>query len=77
MHSTNNKGKPVAAERFIWTLKNKIIKYMISVSENVYISKLDDIVNKYNNKYHSTMKLADVKSNTYIDSSKVISNKDY
>ena len=77
MHSTNNKAKPVAAERFIWTLKKKIIKYMTSVSENVYISKLDDIVNKYNNKYHSTMKFADVKSNTYIDSSKVISNKDY
>ena len=42
---------------------------MISVSKNVYIDKLDDIVNKYNNTY-STIKIkpVDVKSNTYIDS---------
>ena len=44
----------------------------------VYIDKLDNIVNKYNNAYHSTikMKLADVKSNTYIDSSKKINKKE-
>ena len=44
----------------------------------VYIDKLDNIVNKYNNTYHSTikMKLADVKSNTYIDSSKNINKKE-
>ena len=44
---------------------------------NLYIDKLDDIVNKYNNTYHSTIKTkpVDVKSNTYIDSSKEI-NKD-
>ena len=42
---------------------------MNSISRNVHIDKLDDIVNKYNNTYHSTMKMkpADVKSNTYID----------
>ena len=40
---------------------------MISISKNVYIDKLDDIVNKYNNTYHITikMKLVNVKSNTY------------
>ena len=45
---------------------------MASVSENVYINQLDDIVNKYNNTYHSTIKTkpVDVKSSTYIDSSK-------
>ena len=44
----------------------------------MYIDKLDDIVNKYNNKYHisNKMKPADVKWNTYIDSSKEINNKD-
>ena len=42
---------------------------MASISKNVHIDKLDDIVNKYNNTYQSTMKVkpADVKSNTYID----------
>ena len=51
---------------------------MTSVSKNVYIDKLDDIVNKYNNTYHSTMKLKrfDVNSNTYIVSSKEIIKED-
>ena len=45
---------------------------MTSISKNVYIDKLDDIVNKCNNTYHRTIKMkpVDVKSNTYIDSSK-------
>ena len=45
---------------------------MNSVSKNVYVYKLDDIVNKYNNTYQRTIKMkpVDVKSNTYIDSSK-------
>ena len=59
-------------------LKKKNYKYMISVSKIVYIDKLDDIVNKHNNTYHSTIKMkpVDAKSNTYIDSSKKINNKD-
>ena len=79
MYSTHNKGRSVVAERFIRTLKNKSYKYMTSVSENVYIDKLDDIVNKCNNTYHSTIKMkpnADIKSNTYIDSSNKVINKD-
>ena len=56
MYSTNNEGKSVIAERFIRTLKTKIYKYMTSISKNVYIDKLDDIVNKYNNTYLSTIK---------------------
>ena len=40
---------------------------MISVSKNVYIDKLYDIVNKYNNTYSAMkMKPVDVKSNTYL-----------
>ena len=50
---------------------------MTSISKNVYTDKLDDIVNKYNNTYHSTFKMkpVDVKSNTYINSSKEINDK--
>ena len=44
MYSIHNEGKCVVAERFIRTLKNKIYKYMTSISKNVYIDKLDDIV---------------------------------
>ena len=76
-YSAHNEGKSVIAERFIRTLKNKIYKYATSVSKNVYIDKLDDIINKCNNTYHRKikMKTVDVKSNTYIDSSKEINNK--
>ena len=57
MYSTNNEGKSVVAERFIRTLKNKIYKYMTSISNNVYIDKLDDIVRKYNNTYHTSINI--------------------
>ena len=69
MYSTHNEGKSVAAERFIRTLKNKISKYITLIPKNVYIDKLDDIVNKYNNTYHSTIKIkpVDIKSSTYIN----------
>ena len=52
---------------------------MTSISKNVYTDKLDDIVNKCNNAYHNTIKMkpVDVKSNTYIDSSKEINEKDH
>ena len=78
MYSTHNKGKSVVAERFIRTLKSKIYKYMTSVSKNVYTDKLDDIVDEYNNTYHTTtkMKPADVKDNTYINANKEIIKKD-
>ena len=70
MYSIHNEGESVVAERFIRTLKIKIYKYMTSISKNVYIDKLNDIVNEYNNTYHRTikMKLVDVKNNTCIDS---------
>ena len=77
MYSANNKGKFVVAERFIRTIKNKIYKYMNSISKNVYIDKLDDIVKKYNNTYHKSIKMkpVDVKDNTYIDFKKEVNDK--
>ena len=66
MYSAQNEGKSVVAERFIRTLNN------------VYIDKLDDIVNEYNNTYHRTIKMKpiDVKNNTYINIDKEINDKD-
>ena len=77
MYSIHNEGKSVVAERFVRTLKNKIYKYMTSVSKNVYIDKLDDTVDEYNNTYHRTIKMnsVDVKDNTYIDFEKEVNNK--
>ena len=78
MYSTHNEGNSVIAEGFIRTLKNKIYKYMTSITKDVYIDKLDYIVNKYNNTYHRTIKMKTValKSNTYIGSSKEINDED-
>ena len=78
MYSTHNEVKSVVAEIFIRTLKSKIYKYMTSISKNVYIDKLDDIVDEYNNTYHTTIKMKpiDFKDNTYINTSKEINNKD-
>ena len=77
MYSTHNEGKSDVGEKFIRILKVKIYKYMTSVSKNIYIDKLDDIVDKYHNTYHSTIKVkpVDVKSNAYINSSKEINYK--
>ena len=78
MYSTHNEGKSVVVERFIRTIKNKIYKYMTSISKNVYIDKLDDIVHIYNNKKHRTItiKPIDVKDNAYIDFSKEVNDND-
>ena len=77
MYSIHNERKSVVAERFIRTLKTKIYKYMTGV-KNVYINKLDDIVNEYNNTYHRTIKMkpVDVEDDTYIDFKKEVNDKD-
>ena len=79
MYSTNNEGKSAIAERFTGTLENKMHKYMTSISKNVYIDKLDDIVKKYNNTYHTSIKMKpfDVKNNTCIGFKKEVSDKNH
>ena len=68
MYSTFNESKSVVAERSIRALKNK---HMTASGKNVYYDVLDDVVNKYNNTKHSTIKMKpiDVKNNKiiYID----------
>ena len=56
MYSIHNEGKSVVAEKFIRILKINIYKYMTSASKNVYIDKLDDIVNENNNTYHRKLR---------------------
>ena len=73
MYSTYNEGKSVVAERFIRTLKDRVFKHMTAISKNVYFDVLDDIVNKYNNKTHVTLKMKPIE---VTDDSYVKSNKD-
>ena len=77
MYSTHNEGKSVVAERFIRTLRSKIYKYITPISKNVYIDKLDDIVNEYNKTYHTTIKMKpnDVRDDTYINTNKELNDK--
>ena len=78
MYSTHNEGKSVVVGRFIKTLKNKVYVYMTSESKNVYIHKVDDIANDYDNTYHGTIKMkpVDVKSGNYIECNVNSYNKD-
>ena len=78
MYLMHNEEKSVVAEGLIRTLKSRVYKYKISISKNVHINKLDDIVNEYNNTYHKIIKMKpiDVKNNTYINSSKEVNHKD-
>ena len=57
IYSTFNEGKSVVAERFIKTLKNETYKHMTYIGKNVYFNVLDDIVKKYNNTVHSSIKM--------------------
>ena len=72
------KGNLLLLKDLLEPYKNKSYKYMTPVSKNVHIDKLDDIVNKYNNTYHSKIKMKpfDVKSNTYIDFNKENNEED-
>ena len=72
MYSTYNEGKSVVAERFIRTLKKKLYKHMTATGKNVYYNVLDDVLNKYNNTKHSTIKMnpidvGDNNKRVYID----------
>ena len=58
IYSTHNEGKDVFAEIFIRTFNNKIYKYVTSISKNIYIDKLDDIVDKYNDTYYRTIRMS-------------------
>ena len=56
IYSTYNGGKSVAG-RFIRTLKKQIFKHMTAISKNVYFDVLDNIVNKYKNTVHRSIKM--------------------
>ena len=50
---------------------------MTSIPKNVYIDKLDDIMDEYNNTYHTTMKMKpiDVEDNAYVNTDEKFNNK--
>ena len=76
MYSTLRKS--VVAERCIRTLKNKIYKHMTAISKNVYFDVLNDIVDKYNNRYHKHIKMKpiDVKNDSFAEYNEESNEKD-
>ena len=76
MYAIYIEGKSVVAERFIRTLKNKILKQMTAVSKNVYFNVFDDIVDEFNNTVHRTVKLIDVTSDCYAEYDEDSNEKD-
>ena len=78
MYSTYNEEKSAVAERFIRTLKNKIFKHMTAVSKNISFYVLNDIVNKYNNTVHRTIKMKpiDVTFDSYAEYNEDSNEKD-
>ena len=78
MYLTYNEGKSLAAERFIRTSKSKIFKHMTTASKNVCFDVLDNIVNKYNNIVHRSIKMKsiDVKTDSYAEYNEDFNGKD-
>ena len=78
MYSKYNEGKSAVAERFIRTLTSKIFKHMTAISKNVYFDVLDNIVNKFNNTNHRTIKIKhiEVSSNSYAEYNENSDKKD-
>ena len=77
-YSTHDEGKSVVAERFIRISKNNIYKHMTAISKNVYLDVLNDIVDKYNNTYHGTIKMKpiDFKSDSFAEYNEESNEKD-
>ena len=78
MYSTYNEGKSVVAERFIRTLKNKIFKHMTAIQQNIYFDVLDDIVDRYSNTVHKTIKMkpVEVADDSYAEYNEIPNKKD-
>ena len=78
MYSVHNERKSVISERFIRTLEKEIHKIFNSISKNVQINELDDIVNKCNNIYHKTIKMkpVDIKWNTFVNFNRKTDDQD-
>ena len=69
MYSRDNEGNSVVAKRFIRTRKKNFFKPMTAISKKFYFDVLDDIVNKYNNTVHKTIKMKpiDVTGDSYAE----------
>ena len=78
MYSIYNIQYTVVAEIFIRTLKNKIFKHMTAISRNVYFDVLGDVVDKYNNTDHRTIKMKpiDITFDSYADCNEDSNKKD-
>ena len=78
MYSTCNEGKSVVAERFIRTLKNTIFKHVTAIQQNIYFDVWDDIVDKYTNTVHRTIRIKPIEATdgSYAEYNEIPNKKD-
>ena len=77
MYSKYNEGKSVVVERFMRTLKNKNFKHMTAIQQNIYLDVINDIVDRYHNTVHKTIKMKriEVTDDSYADYNEIVNKK--
>ena len=78
VYSTYKEGKSVVAEKIVRSLKKKTFKHVTSIQTNIYFDVLDDIINKYNNTVHRTIKMKpiEITDDYYVKSKEDFNKKD-
>ena len=72
LYSTNNSEiKSAVIERFNRTFKNMMYKKFTENNNTIFYNIIDDLVNKYNNKYHSTIKMTPIEGSKKINEKKI------
>ena len=72
LYSTNNSEiKSAVVERFNRTFKNMMYKKFTENNNTIFYNILDELVNNYNNKYHSTIKMTPIKGCKKINENKI------
>ena len=72
LYSTNNSEiKSAVIERFNRTFKNMMYKKFTENNNTIFYNILDDLVNNYNNKHHSTIKMSPIEGSKKINENKI------
>ena len=72
LYSTNNSEiKSAVIERFNRTFKNMMYKKFTENNNTIFYNILDELVNNYNNKYHSTIKMSPIEGSKKINENKI------
>ena len=74
LYHVYNEGKACVIERFNRTLGEMIQKHMTSTNSDKYIDVLQKLIDDYNHKYHSSIKMSPIEASKPENKSKVLEN---